>query len=151
MPKSSSCDVNLPVIIEPHLYATGYPADHIEIDALGNLLMLYAVPVLIAAIVTKIALAWIKHKPSHNWSEILVFLVPFLIWIATIYGDSSAKGAKNLYELVWLGALVGVVLGINRRLTNAWINGVTCAWFLGVVALGLWMFVPSIPPKWPTF
>ena len=135
-----------PTRIETLLYAHEYHSRTINIDGITNLLILYAVPAIIAIVFVSLVLVRFRQQTVYHWSAILIFVSPFLMWASLMFADSSAKAFNNAYEIAFLGALVGIVLGINRQLMSSWLNGVTTAWVLTVAALGVWLFVPESPP-----
>ncbi len=136
-----------PWAIEPILYGSGYPPGQVSIETLGCLLALYAVSAGTIVAITGLTFRLTGRPASHHWSELMLFLIPCATWLLAIYSDSGHKGAGNIYELAALGAIVGIVIGLNRGITHSWLNGVTATWVLCVVSLGLYMFVPAVPPN----
>ena len=88
-----------------------------------------------------------SRRYSAYWSAAVIAFLPGALWLMLVYEDASHKGTVNLVELSSLGALVGLVVGIDGRLLRPSINGVTTTWLLCVFALALWLFVPAYPAR----
>lgn len=138
-----------PTQLTTFLVPSGYPGET-YLRIFERLALIYFVPLCVAWLLTLLVRWFRRGKPELSLSMPLIALAPASVWLVLVYADATYKGSANILELVVLGLLAGLILGLGGKLVRPLRNGVTSAWVLAVLALTMFLYVPPAPSRVPS-